>query len=157
MPATQHRVRLTPDQRQHLQDFVACGTAPARAQTRARILLLADRQRPGPCQYDRQIATVLGCSSRTVARIRADWTERGLAAIHHRPRVVNTPPKLDDEQVARLIALATSPPPDGHGRWTLRLLATRAVTLEITDHLCAETVRTTLKKTGFVPAPAAAF
>lgn len=50
--------------------------------------------------------------------------------------------------MSRLIAIATSTPPAGHVRWTLRLLATRAVELAITETLCAETVRATLKKTG---------
>jgi transposase len=148
MSRTQHLVQLTPDQRHTLETFVASGTAPARAYTRAHILLLADRTR-GPRRYDAQIAASLGCAARTVARTRAAWSERGLDAVQHRPRLVNTPPKLDDEQVSRLIAIATSAPPEGHVRWTLRLLATRAVELEITDTLSAETVRTTLKKTGF--------
>lgn len=151
MSRTQHVVSLTPDQRHHLQAFVGSGTAPARAYTRAHVLLLADRAGGGPRRYDAQIADALGCSARTVARTRADWGERGLDAVHHRPRVRNTPPKLDDEQASRLIALATSTPPAGHVRWTLRLLAARAVELEITETLCAETVRTTLKKTGSAP------
>jgi hypothetical protein len=146
MSRTQHIVSLTPEQRHHLHAFVASGTAPARAYTRAHILLLADRTH-GPRRYDAEIADSLGCSPRTVARTRADWGVRGLEAIQHRPRRVNTPPKLDDEQTSRLIAIATSTPPAGQARWTLRLLARRAVELEITDTLCAETVRTTLKKT----------
>ena len=57
--------------------------------------------------------------------------------------------KLDGEQEAHLIALACSPPPDGRGRWTLRLLAERMVALEYVDSLSHETVRQTLKKTSF--------
>jgi hypothetical protein len=43
--------------------------------------------------------------------------------------------------------MACSAPPDGCGRWTLRLLARRMVELEHVDTLSHETVRQTLKKT----------
>ena len=47
---------------------------------------------------------------------------------------------------ARLIALGCSEPPSGYSRWTLRLLADKAVELEIVDSVSYETVRQTLKK-----------
>ncbi len=151
MARTQHVVRLTPEQRSQLHTMVARGTVRARAATRAHILLQADRQHGGPRRYDAQIAGALSCSARTVARTRSDWSVRGMAAVEPRRRDRNTSPKLDDEQIARIIAIATSMPPPGHVRWTLRMLARRTVELAITDTLCAETVRTTLKKTGSAP------
>jgi hypothetical protein len=42
-------------------------------------------------------------------------------------------------------------PPEGHARWTLRLLAERAVELEYVDSLLSETVRRVLKKTNSSP------
>jgi len=41
------------------------------------------------------------------------------------------------------------PAPEGHARWTLKLLAQRMVELEIVDSIGPECVRTTLKKTCF--------
>ncbi len=38
-------------------------------------------------------------------------------------------------------------PPKGYGKWTLRLLARKAVELEVVETVSHETVRTTLKKT----------
>jgi hypothetical protein len=55
-------------------------------------------------------------------------------------------PVCDGEAEAKLIALRCGPPPAGHGRWTLRLLADRAVQLEIVPTICHETVRQVLKK-----------
>jgi hypothetical protein len=55
---------------------------------------------------------------------------------------------LDGEQQARLVALACSAPPEGHTRWTLRLLADRLVELEVVDTISYETVRQALKQTG---------
>ena len=41
--------------------------------------------------------------------------------------------KLDGEQEARLVALTCSAPPEGHKRWTLRLLADRLVALQVVE------------------------
>jgi hypothetical protein len=56
-------------------------------------------------------------------------------------------PKLDGEQEARLTALACAKAPQGHARWTLRLLAGRLVELKEVDSISYETVRRALKKT----------
>ena len=56
-------------------------------------------------------------------------------------------PKFDGEQEARLITLACSKAPDGRERWSLRLLADRAVELKIVDSTSHETVRQVLSKT----------
>jgi hypothetical protein len=55
-------------------------------------------------------------------------------------------PLLDGEGEARLIALRCGAPPEGHARWTLRLLADQAVALEIVEAISHETVRQALKK-----------
>ena len=59
-----------------------------------------------------------------------------------------TPPILDGEAEAKVIAMRLGKPPAGYGRWTLRLLAEQAVELEVIDSISHETIRTTLKKTA---------
>jgi hypothetical protein len=51
---------------------------------------------------------------------------------------------------AHLIALVNSPPPSGHKRWTLRLLADQLVQLEEVsiESISHETIRLILKKTN---------
>ena len=56
--------------------------------------------------------------------------------------------KLDGKQEAHLVAVACSAAPEGHARWTLRLLADQVVKLELTDSISRETVRQVLKKTN---------
>lgn len=56
--------------------------------------------------------------------------------------------KADGDLEARLVALSCSEPPEGHARWSLRLLADKLVELEIVDSISHETVRTVLKKTN---------
>ena len=56
--------------------------------------------------------------------------------------------RLDGEQEAYLIAMACSEPPEGKGRWTLRMLADYLVDWGGVEAVSHETVRQTLKKTN---------
>ena len=61
-----------------------------------------------------------------------------------------TPPTeklLDGKQEAKIIAMRLGPPPKGYANWSLRLLASTVVELEIAETISRETVRRTLKKT----------
>jgi hypothetical protein len=65
-----------------------------------------------------------------------------------------TPPVariFDGETEARLIALACSSPPEGYARWSLRLLETRVVELNIVDRASDSTIGRVLKKTFCSP------
>ena len=67
----------------------------------------------------------------TVARIRARYVVAGLdAAVYRQPPARSYRRRLDGEQEARLVALTCSAPPEGHQRWTLRLLADQLVALQ---------------------------
>lgn len=59
--------------------------------------------------------------------------------------------RLDGEAEAHLVATACSDPPEGHSRWTLRLLADQIVTLGYVESISHETVRQVLKKTLILP------
>ncbi len=145
---TNHEVRLTEEERAHLRTLLGRGEAPARLLTHARILLKADRSDAGAGWTDAAIAGALDVGLCTVARVRQRYVEAGLAAALERKgpdRVYER--KLDGAGEARLIALTCSAPPDGHARWTLRLLADELVRLEVVEAVSHETVRRALKKT----------
>jgi transposase len=139
-------VRLTGPQRQQVERMVRSGRHPARALVHARILLKADANGPG--WSDDRIAEAVECSAGTVARVRKRLAAGGLEAALHRKRPTGRQyRKLDGAQEARLVALACGTPPEGHARWTLKLLADRLVELEVVEAISDETVRRTLKKT----------
>src|SRR5947199_271507 len=70
----------------------------------------------------------------TVARVRARYVAAGLdAAVYRKPPARQYRRRLDGEQEARLVALTCSAPPEGHKRWTLRLLADRLVALQVVE------------------------
>lgn len=148
MPTRRYQVRLEPSDRVRLRELLQVGAAPARAQTHARILLKADRAGGGPAWTDAAIATALDVSARTVQRVRQAWVCEGFAAaVSRRPARVTRARRLDGEQEARLVQLACSSPPAGYQRWSLRLLAAKAVEVEIVDGIAPNTVRSILKKT----------
>ena len=142
-------VTLTEEERGRLRGLVSSGKASARKLTHARILLQADSSEGGRGWSDERICEGLGIGLSTVERVRKRFVEEGLeTALEARPSRRVYQRKLDGEGEAHLIALACSQPPEGPGRWTLRLLADRMVALEYVDALSPETVRCTLKKTS---------
>ena len=95
---------------------------------------------------DQQVAEAVMVGPSTVIRVRQRFVEGGLErALNDRPRPGKRR-KLDGKQEAHLVAVACSAAPEGHTRWTLRLLADQVVKLEFTDSICRETVRQMLKK-----------
>ena len=143
-----YRVELTEADRTWLFEFIGRGSAPAREQTRARVLLKADEGPEGPAWPDDRIADALELTAQGTKGIRRRFAERGLKGCVKRKKPDREyERKLDGEQEARLVQLACSEAPDGRSQWSLRLLADRLVQLDIVDSISYETVRQTLKKT----------
>ena len=152
-----YRVTLTEAERAELRELLSRGKADVRKLKHAQVLLKADTAEGGPGWPDARIAEAVGVGIATVERLRRGFVEEGLAAALRPYRVGARvyARRLDGEQEAHLIALACSTPPEGRGRWTLRLLASRMVELRHADALSHETVRRTLKKERAQAAPAA--
>ena len=146
-----HPIVLDAEQRRQVEAVVTQGRSPARAITRARILLKADCGPGGPGWTDTAIKAALDVSRTTISRVRREFAAAGLGAIERRRPQVRRPPKLDGAQEAHLIALTCSAPPKGHARWTLRLLAERFVALEGGAAISHEQVRRVLKKARSSP------
>ena len=139
-------VRLSSLEREALEGLVNKGKVAAAKRTRAHILLKADAHAAGPAWTDEHMAEALDVSVATIHRTRQAYVTQGLAVALERQRPIGRQfRKLDGAQEARLVAVACSPPPEGHARWTLRLLADRLVTLELVGAIGKETVRRTLK------------
>ena len=143
MPRKKHIVKLTPEEQQELKQLISSGQAKARTLTRARILLKADEN-----WRDESISEALEVGVATVQRVRKRFVEEGLHALHNRKPQREYRRKLDGKAEAHLIAMSCSSPPEGHRRWTLRLLAEKLVSLEEMESVSHETVRQVLKKTN---------
>ena len=143
MPAKKYIVKLTDEERQSLLELTSKGKIRARMMKRAQILLKADEG-----LKDAEIMSALSTSRPTVERIRKRFVQGNLEkALHEDPRP-GSKTKLDGRAEAQLIALACSEAPDGHERWTLRLLADKLIELDVVESISHETVRQYLKKTN---------
>jgi len=141
-------VRLNSEAHAQLLALVNTGRAAAAKLLHARILLKADVGADSRCWTDAEIAEALDTSAATVHRVRQGFVEQGIEAALSRQRPTGRQYRtLDGAQEAQLIAVACSAPPEGRGRWTLKLLADKLVELDIVDTISTECVRTTLKKT----------
>lgn len=142
-------VRLKRTEREQLRAMVSAGKAAAYKIRHANILLAVDESRGGAGLTDERAAKALGVSVRTIEQLRRRLVEQGLEACLERKKQArpSVARQFDGEQEARLIALACSKAPDGRERWSLRLLANRAVELRIVEATSHETVRQVLSKT----------
>ena len=143
-------VELSLAEREALLSKLSKGTSLATSNLKARILLKADQGPHGEGWPDRRIWQSLETSPSTVARVRETFVMEGLEAVFVRkPRPHPAIARIfDGEAEARLIALACSQPPEGHARWTIRLLAEKVVELNIVEAVHFNTVGRTLKKTN---------
>jgi transposase len=134
-------VTLTTAERASLWNLVKKGALHARTYQRAIALLELDRG-----QTLATVAQVLGVSYPTVLAWRKKYRVHGLAAaLQDQPRA-GRPVVIDGRQRAKVTALACSTPPTGRARWTLRLLADKAVELGYCEQLSHTHARRILKK-----------
>jgi transposase len=135
-------IRLRTYQREALRKIIATGERPARVILRAHILL-----RSAKGWTDEAIAQAFETSVDTVRRTRRRCLARGvLACLSDDPRA-GAPQKLEEEEEARVVALACSDPPAGRCRWTVRLLTEEAIGRDLIQPVVPETVRQVLQKT----------
>jgi putative transposase len=143
MPRKAQLIKLSNDDLSSLKNILRKGAAPARTQTRARVLDLLHRG-----QHPDLIAETLQISGATVFNIKRRFLDEGLdATLVDKPRS-GKPPTIDGQIRAQITALACSQAPEGHASWTLRLLADKAVELGFVDRISHTGVRKILKKTA---------
>ncbi len=142
MPQKKYHVDLTDDERAELEKMLKGGKHKSRKLTRARILLLADAGKT-----DAEIVAAVAAARPTIERLRQRFVEQGLGCLDERLRM-GARPRLSERQQAHLIVVACTKAPDGRARWTLQLLADKAIELKFVDSIARETVRQLLKKTN---------
>src|SRR5947208_4530200 len=96
------------------------------------------------------VQEALGLSYPTVAKLIDAYEQTGLECLHYKKQP-GRPPFIDGKQRAMITALACSEAPQGHARWTLRLLADKVVELGYCESISHEYVGQILKKTKFNP------
>ena len=135
-------VQLSEADREYLEQLVSKGDLAVKIYRRALGLLELDR---GKTYGD--VASTLGVNHSTVSKWAQRYKAERLQCLQDKPRS-GRPVEIDGVQRAKITALACSQAPEGYDRWTLRLLAAKAVELEYCDHISHTEVSQILKKTN---------
>jgi putative transposase len=133
-------IRLTTVERDYLQELVSKGIQAIKTYKRASALLSLDQG-----STLEAVATQLQVSYPTVHNWRNSYKESGLSMLYDKQRS-GRPVEIDGLQRAKVTALACSTVPQGYRRWSLRLLADKAVELAYCDHLSYVSAGEILKK-----------
>ena len=97
----------------------------------------------------KRTAEYAGISVQSVYNMRDEYLSNQDIEAYLTRKKRETPPvpaKVDGKVEAEIVALACSEAPEGHSRWTLRLLAEKAVALNIVDSISHVRVQQILKK-----------
>ncbi len=143
-------VTLTEEERNLLTELTSKGNHRSQKILNALILLACDGgEHQRKRSKNEEISRVLNTSMRKIDRVKKRFVLDGLdVALHGRKGSRVYVKKADGDFEAHLVALSCSKPPEGFDRWTLRLLADKAVALDYIDSISHETVRRVLKKTN---------
>lgn len=137
-------IQLKEEQVAVLQGMLRKGEYKVRLLKRAQVLLgLHGGVKPS------QLAGQVGVSLATVYNIRARYQESQqlAAALQEQPRS-GQPTKFSQAAQAQLTAIACSEAPEGHSKWTLRMLADKLVELQVVASISHQAVGEQLKKTS---------
>jgi len=139
-------ITLTKEERDALRE----GTHQAQKILNAQILLGCDEgEHQTKRSTNEEISQFLGISMRKIDRVKKRFVMEGMETVIAKKKGNHTyEKKIDGDVEAHLVAMSCSEPPEGFARWTLRLLADKAVELGYVDSISHESVRTALKKTN---------
>jgi transposase len=139
--AIRYAVDLTDTERAALRESLSKNKAKRSTIINADVLLKADRT----CGWSNaDIAAAYDVSTKKVEQLKKRFVEEGFEAALYRKPVTNAHRrKITGDAEAHVIALYCSQAPEGHERWTLRMLAEQLVELDIVDSVSHETVRRT--------------
>lgn len=142
-------IHLSEEQQAYLKGIVKKGEHNAHVITRARVLLMLDRSGKTDHVRYKRTAEYANISVQSVYNMRDDFLEKQdveAYLLRKKRETPPTPPKLNGEQEAKIIALSCSEPPKGYSKWSLRMLADKSVELGFVDSLSHMTVQRLLKK-----------
>jgi hypothetical protein len=142
-----YKVTLSKEERDELMDIINRGSHTSQKFRNAYILLNCDEGEFADKVTNAQISKVLKIGMRTIDRAKKKFIEEGFdAALERKPTDRVYERKADGDFEAHIVALCCSEPPKGFAKWSLRLLADKAVELKYAESISHETIRRVLKK-----------
>lgn len=143
-------IKLNDDERAILQKTVRNKKTCKTVLKRCQILLELDEEQGTGLTHARLAHSYAVCPA-TITNIVRSYIRNGIKGIiryNISPNSNAALRKVDGRAEAHIIQLACSPAPEGHSRWTLRLLEEK-VRIELDVPVGRESIRRTLKKMNF--------
>ena len=144
-----YAIELTEEERSELVRIATTGRGPVADARRASVLLAVDRGPFADLRWtDAKAAEAYRVTEQTVRNVKRRCCEEGpLAAVGRRPRKKPGNVKIDGEAEAKIVAMTCTDPPEGHARWTLRLIAEQSVVRGYVESISHVAIGDMLKKT----------
>lgn len=135
-------LKLNETEQSYLTQLTTSGELKARQFKRAMTLLwLSDGKTMS------EVSHLLDYSYPSVVNLKKNFLQNRLACLEERPRS-GRPIAFDGAERAKVTALACSDAPEGRAKWSLRLLADKAVELELVTSISHTQMGLILKKTS---------
>lgn len=143
-------IKLTENEVSELKSIIRNKKTSKTIRCRCQIILDLDEAH-GKALTHEQSAKSNGVCVATVTNTVTKYINGGISAVTEFKRNINSDNarrKVDGRTEARLIELACGPVPEGHSRWTIRLLEEKSKVILETP-VSREAIRNALKKTNF--------
>lgn len=134
-------IKLTEQEHSYLTTLTSSGQLKARKFKRAMTLLWLSQGKTMSAA-----SKELSYAYPSIVNLKKNFLKSGLKCLEEKSRA-GRPSVFDGVERARITALACSETPAGRAHWTLRLLADKAIELELVESISYSKVREILKKT----------
>jgi transposase len=132
-------VDVTSKDQKELRVLLSGGVQQVRVVLRALTLLQLASGVSAP-----RIAGVIPMTPQAIRKVGHRYTEGGLARALYDKQRPGAEELLNESQKQRIIAMVCSDPPEGHARWTVRLVTEEAVKRKLVPKVGRETTRVLL-------------
>ena len=129
-------INVTPKDQKELTRLLSGGVQQVRVVHRALALLQLAKGVGAP-----RIADVIPLTAQAIRKVGHRYEQGGLESALYEKQRPGAEALLEDSEKQRIIAMVCSDPPEGFGRWTVRLVAEEAVKRRLVPRVGRETIR----------------
>ena len=133
------RIEVAKKDQRELEKMLSGGVQPVRAVLRAMALLQLGKGVSAP-----RIAEFIPLTPQAIRKVGHRYVEGGFERAVYEKERPGAAALLEDSQKQRIIAMVCAGPPEGHARWTVRLVAEHAVKKRLVPRVGRETIRVLL-------------
>ena len=130
------RIDVTKKDQKELEKMLSGGIQPVRAVLRAMALTQLARGISAP-----RIAEFVPLTPQAIRKVGHRYIEGGFERAVYEKQRPGASSLLEDSQKQRIIAMVCAAPPEGHARWTVRLVVEQAVKRRLVPRVGRETIR----------------